>query len=63
VVSTSAFATEDGTIVGWSPGVNPLGFDPQRAGTYGIIAVDNSGDNFTNPNNPSGAVYKGLAIV
>ena len=36
------FATEDGTIVGWNPGVNPLGFDPAKAGTYGIIAVDNS---------------------
>lgn len=34
------FATEDGTIVGWNPGVNPLGFDPAKAGTYGIIAVD-----------------------
>src|SRR5262249_10350573 len=25
--------------------------------------LDNSGDNFTNPINPSGAVYKGLAIA
>src|SRR6266487_2020133 len=33
------FATEDGTIVGWNPGVNPKGFDPAKAGTYGIIAV------------------------
>src|SRR4029079_3015937 len=33
------FATEDGTIVGWNPGVNPAGFDPAQAGTYGIIAV------------------------
>src|SRR6266404_2589943 len=46
-VATSAaaiflFATEDGTIVGWNPGVNPQGFDPNKAGTYGIIAVDNS---------------------
>jgi uncharacterized protein (TIGR03118 family) len=57
------FATEDGTIVGWSPGVNPVGCDPQKAGTFGIVAVDNSGDNFTNPTNPSGAVYKGLAIA
>jgi uncharacterized protein (TIGR03118 family) len=31
--------------------------------TQGIIAVDHSGDNFTNPINPSGAVYKGLAIA
>jgi hypothetical protein len=43
------FATEDGTIVGWNPGVNPKGFDPNKAGTYGILAVDNSGNNFTNP--------------
>jgi uncharacterized protein (TIGR03118 family) len=48
------FATEDGTIVGWNPGVNPAGFNPAKAGTYGIIAVDNSG---------SDAVYKGLAIA
>src|SRR6516162_7197568 len=34
------FATEDGTIVGWNPGVNPVGFDPANAGNYGIIAVD-----------------------
>jgi uncharacterized protein (TIGR03118 family) len=56
------FATEDGTIVGWNPAVNPRGFDPAKAGTYGIIAVDNS-------NNPAfgdgvnGAVYKGLTIA
>lgn len=30
------FATEDGTIVGWNPGVNPPGFNPAKAGTYGI---------------------------
>jgi uncharacterized protein (TIGR03118 family) len=48
------FATENGTIVGWNPGVNPAGFDPAKAGTYGILAVDNSA---------SGAVYKGLAIA
>jgi uncharacterized protein (TIGR03118 family) len=59
------FATEDGTIVGWNPNVNPKGFDPAKAGTYGIIAVDNSGNNFTNPdpNQQTGAVYKGLAIA
>jgi uncharacterized protein (TIGR03118 family) len=53
------FATEDGTIVGWNPGINPPGFDPAKAGTYGIIAVDNS----ANPNAADGAVYKGLAIA
>jgi uncharacterized protein (TIGR03118 family) len=46
------FATEDGTILGWNPNVNPLGFDPAKAGTYAIIAA-----------NPPGAVYKGLAIA
>jgi uncharacterized protein (TIGR03118 family) len=63
-VATSApavflFATEDGTIVGWNPGVNPKGFDPNKAGTYGIIAVDNS----SNPTADNGAVYKGLTIA
>jgi uncharacterized protein (TIGR03118 family) len=53
------FATEDGTIVGWNPTVNPKNFDPAKAGTYGIIAVDNS----TNPTAADGAVYKGLAIA
>lgn len=58
------FATEDGTIVGWNPGVNPEGFDPAKAGKYGIIAVDNSGNNFDpNANPKTGAVYKGLAIA
>jgi uncharacterized protein (TIGR03118 family) len=59
------FATEDGTLVGWNPGVNPQGFDPTKAGTYAVIAVDNSGNNFTNPNpkKETGAVYKGLTIV
>jgi uncharacterized protein (TIGR03118 family) len=52
------FATEDGTIVGWNPGVNPTGFDPAKAGTYGIIAVDKS----QVPTAAMGAVYKGLAI-
>jgi uncharacterized protein (TIGR03118 family) len=57
------FATEDGTIIGWNPGVNPQG--ATKPGTYGIIAVDNSGNNFTNPNpnQQTGAVYKGLAIA
>jgi uncharacterized protein (TIGR03118 family) len=69
-VATSAaavflFATEDGTIVGWNPGVNPQGFDPTKAGTYAIIAVDNSGNNFTEPDplKQTGAVYKGMSIA
>ena len=53
------FATEDGTIVGWNPNVNPSGFDPAKAGTYGIIAVNNS----QTPDPTNGAVYKGLAIA
>ena len=47
------FATEEGTILGWNPNVNPAGFDPAKAGKYAIIVVNNS---------PS-AVYKGLAIA
>jgi uncharacterized protein (TIGR03118 family) len=67
-VSASAvflFATEDGTIVGWNPAVNPDACVTQADGTSitGIIAVDNSGNNLTNPPNGSGAVYKGLAIA
>jgi uncharacterized protein (TIGR03118 family) len=59
------FATEDGTIVGWNPGVNPTGFNSSNAGKYGIIAVDNSGNNFTEPDpgKQTGAVYKGLATA
>src|ERR1700694_2880913 len=44
------FATEDGTITGWSPMV-------QR--TEALVALDNS----TVPNAANGAVYKGLAIA
>ncbi|PYY18296.1 MAG: TIGR03118 family protein [Acidobacteria bacterium] len=53
------FSTEDGTILGWNPNVNPAGFDPAKAGTYAIIAVDNSAV----PDAANGAVYKGLAIA
>jgi uncharacterized protein (TIGR03118 family) len=41
------FATEDGTISGWNPGVN--------SGASTVLAVDNS-------HGGTGAVYKGLAI-
>jgi len=44
------FATEDGTIVGWSPAVSF---------TQAIIAVDNS----KVPTPQNGAVYKGLALA
>jgi uncharacterized protein (TIGR03118 family) len=55
------FATEDGTIVGWNPQVNPKGFDPtkEKAGTFAIIAKDNS----MNPSAANGAVYKGMTIA
>jgi uncharacterized protein (TIGR03118 family) len=43
------FATEDGTITGWSPAVNL---------TRALVAVDNS----MVPDAVNGAVYKGLAI-
>jgi len=46
------FSTEDGTILGWNPQVNPAGFDPAKAGTYAIIAAQTPG-----------AIYKGLAIA
>jgi uncharacterized protein (TIGR03118 family) len=54
-VSASArflFATEDGTIAGWSPSV-----DPTRA----VLAVDRS--TATDPAGDVGALYKGLALV
>jgi uncharacterized protein (TIGR03118 family) len=61
------FDTEDGTIVGWNPAIDPT---KQFAGPGGVsaqavIAVDNSGNNFTNPDpdQQTGAVYKGLAIA
>jgi uncharacterized protein (TIGR03118 family) len=57
--ATFLFATEDGTIVGWNPDINPSGFDASKVGTYGIVAKDNS----ANPSAAAGAVYKGLAIA
>jgi uncharacterized protein (TIGR03118 family) len=53
------FATEDGTIVGWNPGINPAGIDLKTAGKHGIIAVDNSAI----PTAADGAVYKGLTLA
>lgn len=53
------FVTEDGTLVGWNPAVNPKGFDPAKAGTYAILPVDNS----ATPDAVHGAVYKGMAIA
>src|SRR5262249_51227114 len=59
------FVTEDGTIVGWNPGVNPTGSDPAKAGTFATIALDNSANNLTEPDplKQTGAVYKGLTIA
>jgi uncharacterized protein (TIGR03118 family) len=61
------FDTEDGTITGWNPGIDPTGkfAGPGGASAEAVIAVDNSGNNFTNPNpnQQTGAVYKGLAIA
>jgi uncharacterized protein (TIGR03118 family) len=53
------FATEDGTILGWNPNVNPPGFDPATAGTHAIIAVDHSAI----PDAENHTVYKGLALA
>lgn len=48
--ATFMFVTEDGTIQGWNPSVNP---------TNSIIEVDNS----QVPSKGNGAVYKGAAII
>lgn len=61
------FATEDGTIDGWNPAIDPSGkFNgPGGASQQAVLAVDSSGNNFTNPdpNQQAGAVYKGLALA
>jgi uncharacterized protein (TIGR03118 family) len=61
------FATEDGTIAGWNPGIDPSGqFDgPNGVSEHAVLAVDASGNNFTNPDphGQTGAVYKGLAVA
>ena len=54
------FATEDGTILGWNPGVAPsaAGFTgPNNTSAHAIIAVPAGGAS------PRGAVYKGLAVA
>ena len=61
------FATEDGTIVGWNPGIDPTGkfAGPNGFSEQAVVAKDNSGNNFTQPDPTmqTGAVYKGLAIA
>src|SRR5260370_6542693 len=61
------FSTEDGTIVGWNPGVDPTGkFDgPNHVSAHGVLVVDHSGNNFTQPDplKQTGAVYKGLPLA
>ncbi|HET7013082.1 MAG TPA: TIGR03118 family protein [Streptosporangiaceae bacterium] len=61
------FASEDGTITGWNPGIDPSQkfAGPGGASAQAVTAVDNSGNNFTNPDpaKQTGAVYKGLAIA
>jgi uncharacterized protein (TIGR03118 family) len=61
------FDTEDGTIVGWNPGIDPTKQfgGPGGNSNHAVIAVDNSGNNFTNPDpeQQTGAVYKGLALA
>jgi uncharacterized protein (TIGR03118 family) len=47
------FATEDGTISGWNPAVDP---------TNAILAVNNSGPGASADRTHLGSVYKGLAI-
>lgn len=47
------FATEDGTISGWNPTVDP---------THAILAVNNSGPGNSADRTKLGSVYKGLAI-
>ena len=61
------FATEDGTIVGWNPAIDPTKqfSGPNGVSNDAVIAIDNSGNNFTNPDpaQQTGAVYKGLAFA
>jgi uncharacterized protein (TIGR03118 family) len=59
--ATFLFATQNGTIAGWNPWVDPTErFDgPGGASTHAVIPVDKS----TSPSAAAGAVYKGLAIA
>jgi uncharacterized protein (TIGR03118 family) len=63
------FSTEDGTLVGWNPAIDPSPTGqfggPNGISNHAVLRVDNSGNNFTNPdpNQQTGAVYKGLAIA
>jgi uncharacterized protein (TIGR03118 family) len=61
------FDSEDGTITGWNPAIDSTGKFAGANGASGQAetAVDNSGNNFTNPDpaRQTGAVYKGLAIA
>ena len=41
------FATNNGTIAGWNPAINPAGFDPSKAGTYAITGANVPGGNYT----------------
>ena len=40
-------------MLGWNPGINPVGFDPAKAGKYAMVVI----------NHLPGAVYTGLAIA
>jgi uncharacterized protein (TIGR03118 family) len=61
------FTTEDGTIAGWNPGIDPTGefAGPNGASEHAVIAVDSSGNNFSEPDPAlqTGAVYKALAVA
>jgi uncharacterized protein (TIGR03118 family) len=51
------FASEDGTISGWNPGVPPP-IPPATTSTTTVVVVDNS-----SPDPLGGAVYKGITIA
>jgi uncharacterized protein (TIGR03118 family) len=60
------FDSEDGTITGWNPGIDPTGkFAAGGTSGQAATAVDNSGNNFTEPDpaKQTGAVYKGMAVA